>query len=65
MAKLYVDESYNSTMLIDTLDNYGFDYEIHSADEAKRLGYKKLPLLVVGDKQLDFKKAMRFAKRGE
>ncbi len=64
MDKLYVDNSHNSTELRDALDNYGFEYEMHSADEARMLGYKKLPLFVVGDKQLDFKKAMRYIKRG-
>lgn len=63
--KLFVDSGHNSNLAIEALDECGFDYEIHSECEAKRLGYKTLPILVIEDKSYDFKKIIRKAKRGE
>ena len=65
MAELFVDDSYNSNLAIEALDECGFTYEIHSECEAKKLGYKKLPILVIEDKSYDFKKIIRKAQRGE
>lgn len=65
MAELFVDEGYNSSLAIEALDECGFDYEIHGKCEASQLGYKNLPLLIVNDKQYDFKKIIRKAKGGD
>lgn len=62
---LYVDASYRSSELIECLDDNGVDYEIHSAAEARANGYKSLPLLIVDGKELDYKKAKRYAKGSE
>ena len=64
MIKLYTDDSYKSFSLIFELDSNEVEYELHSRDEAEALGYKKLPILIVGGKELDYKKAMRYAKKG-
>lgn len=64
MIKLYVNDSHNSFSLISELDSKEIEYELHSEDEAVVLGYNKLPVLVVDNKILDYKKAMRFAKKG-
>ena len=59
---LYIYERPESNMLIDALDVKGVSYEIHNADEAKELGYKNLPLLILDGKEMNYKKAMRYAK---
>lgn len=64
MIKLYVDDDYKSFSLVFELDSNEIEYELHNRDEAEALGYSKLPVLVVGDKILDYKKAMRYAKKG-
>lgn len=64
MIKLYANDSYKSFSLIFELDSRGIDYELHNQDEASALGYNKLPVLVIDNKTLDYKKAMRYAKKG-
>ena len=64
MIKLYANDSYKSFSLIFELDSREIDYELHNQDEASALGYNKLPVLVIDNKILDYKKAMRFAKKG-
>ena len=63
MNILYVDDRYESTELIELLDQTDITYEIHSECEAKRKGYKNLPVLVIGDKVLENKKAKRYAEK--
>ena len=62
MNILYVDDRYESTELINLLDKTSVEYEIHSECEARRKGYKNLPVLVIGDKVLEYKKAKRYAR---
>ena len=62
---LYVDDKYESLELIYALDEQNVDYELHSAAEARELGYYNLPILVVDGKKLEYKKAIRKAKRGD
>lgn len=62
---LYVDDKYESLELIYALDEQNVDYELHSAAEARELGYNNLPILVVDGKKLEYKKAIRKAKRGD
>jgi hypothetical protein len=64
MIKLYANDSYKSFSLIFELDSREIDYELHNQDEASALGYNKLPVLVIDNKILDYKKAMRYAKKG-
>lgn len=64
MIKLYANDSYKSFSLIFELDSREIDYELHNQDEASALGYDKLPVLVIDNKILDYKKAMRYAKKG-
>lgn len=64
MIKLYANDSYKSFSLIFELDSREIDYELHNQDEASVLGYDKLPVLVIDNKILDYKKAMRYAKKG-
>lgn len=64
MIKVYADDGYKSFSLIFELDSRGIDYELHNQDEASALGYNKLPVLVIDNKTLDYKKAMRYAKKG-
>ena len=59
---LYVDESYRSSELIECLDENDVEYELHGEYEAKKMGYKNLPVLVVDGKAMDFKKAKRYAR---
>ena len=64
MIKVYADDGYKSFSLIFELDSREIDYELHNQDEASALGYSKLPVLVIDNKILDYKKAMRYAKKG-
>lgn len=64
MIKVYADDGYKSFSLIFELDSREIDYELHNRDEASALGYSKLPVLVIDNKILDYKKAMRYAKKG-
>ena len=59
---LYVDDRYESNELIDLLDQTSVEYEIRSECEAKSKGYKSLPMLIVGDRAFDYKKAKRYAR---
>ena len=63
MNILYVDDRYESTELINLLDKTSVEYEIHSECEARRKGYKNLPVLIIGDKVLENKKAKRYAEK--
>lgn len=59
---LYVDDRYESNELIELLDQTDITYEIHSECEAKSKGYKSLPILIVDEQVLTYKKAKRYAK---
>ena len=59
---LYVDDRYESNELIELLDQTDITYEIHSECEAKSKGYKSLPILIVDEQILTYKKAKRYAK---
>ena len=59
---LYVDDRYESNELIELLDQTDITYEIHSECEAKSKGYKGLPILIVDEQVLAYKKAKRYAK---
>ena len=62
MNILYVDDRYESSELIELLDQTDITYEIHSECEAKSKGYKSLPILIVDEQVLNYKKAKRYAK---
>jgi hypothetical protein len=62
MNILYVDNRYESTELIELLDKTNITYELRSECEARRNGYKSLPILIVDDQVLTYKKAKRYAK---
>lgn len=62
--KLYAGDDYQSFSLIFELDSNEIEYELHDKKEADDLGLGKLPVLIVGNKVLNYKKAMRFAKKG-
>ena len=62
MNILYVDDRYESNELIELLDQTDITYEIHSECEAKSKGYKNLPILIVDEQVLNYKKAKRYAK---
>ena len=59
---LYVDDRYESSELIELLDQTDIEYELRSECEARRNGYKSLPVLVIGDKAFDYKRAKRYAR---
>lgn len=60
---LYVDDRYESTELIELLDRTYVKYEIRSECEARRKGYKSLPILIVDEQVLTYKKAKRYAEK--
>lgn len=59
---LYVNDKYESNELIELLDQTDITYEIHSECEAKSKGYKSLPILIIDEQVLNYKKAKRYAK---
>lgn len=62
MNILYVDDRYESTELIELLDKTNITYELRSECEARRNGYKSLPILIVDEQALTYKKAKRYLK---
>lgn len=60
---LYVDDRHESSELIELLDKTNITYELCSECEARRNGYKSLPVLVIGDKAFEFKKAKRYVEQ--
>jgi hypothetical protein len=62
MNILYVDNRYESTELIELLDKTNITYELRSECEARRNGYKNLPILIVDEQALNYKKAKRYLK---
>jgi hypothetical protein len=62
MNILYVDDRYESTELIELLDKTNITYELRSECEARRNGYKNLPILIVDEQVLNYKKAKRYLK---
>ena len=58
---LYVDDRHESSELIELLDKTDITYEIRSECEARRNGYKSLPILTVDEQVLNYKKAKRYA----
>lgn len=62
MNILYVDDRYESNELIELLDQTDITYEIHSECEAKSKGYKSLPILIIDEQVLNYKRAKRYAK---
>jgi hypothetical protein len=59
---LYVDDRHESSELIELLDKTNITYELRSECEAKSKGYKSLPILIVDEQVLNYKKAKRYAK---
>ena len=62
MNILYVDDRHESSELIELLDKTNITYELRSECEARRNGYKSLPILIVDEQVLNYKKAMRYLK---
>lgn len=62
MNILYVNDKYESNELIELLDKTDITYEIRSECEAKSKVYKSLPVLIVDEQVLNYKKAKRYAK---
>lgn len=62
MNILYVDDRYESSELIELLDQTSIEYEIRSECEARRNGYRSLPILIVDEQVLNYKRAKRYAK---
>lgn len=59
---LYVDNKYESNELIELLDKTDITYELRNECEARRNGYKSLPILIVDEQVLNYKKAKRYLK---
>lgn len=59
MNILYVDDRHESSELIEWLDKTDVEYEIHYKCEVEG---KRLPLLVLDGKELNYKKAKRYLK---
>lgn len=66
MVIAYLNGSCNSFSLVHQLDDREIPYEAKTELEASELGYRDLPILVVDNKVMKYKKAMKWLrKRGE
>lgn len=63
MIVAYLDGSYESFNLVRQLDDRELSYEAKNQADAHEFGFYDLPVLVVNDKILNYKKALKWLKK--
>jgi len=63
MVTAYLDGSYESFNLVHQLDDREIPYEAKNQAAANESGFYDLPLLVVGNKVMGYKKALKWLKK--
>lgn len=63
MIEAYLNGSYESFNLIHQLDDRYIPYEAKNQADAKEIGFDDLPVLVVGNKVMKYKKALKWLKK--
>jgi len=59
----YFDGSYESFNLVHQLDDREIPYEAKNQQDAHEFGFYDLPMLVVGNKVLNYKRALKWLKK--
>lgn len=63
MVVAYLNGSYESFNLVHQLDDREIPYEAKNQLEAHEFGFYDLPVLIVGNKVLNYKKALKWLKK--
>lgn len=63
MVIAYLNGSYESFNLVHQLDDREIPYEAKNQIEAHEFGFYDLPVLIVGNKVLNYKKALKWLKK--
>lgn len=63
MVTAFLDGSYESFNLVHQLDDREIPYEAKNQTDANEYGFYDLPLLVVGNKVMGYKKALKWLKK--
>lgn len=63
MIVAYLDGSFESFNLVRQLDDRELSYEAKNQADAHEFGFYDLPVLVVNDKILNYKKALKWLKK--
>ena len=63
MVTIYYDGSYESFNLVRQLDDREIPYEAKNQQDAHEFGFYDLPMLVVGNKVLNYKRALKWLKK--
>lgn len=63
MVVAYLNGSYESFNLVHQLDDREIPYEAKNQFEAHEFGFYDLPVLIVGNKVLNYKKALKWLKK--
>lgn len=63
MVTAFLNGSYESFNLVHQLDDREIPYEAKTQTDANEYGFYDLPLLVVGNKVMGYKKALKWLKK--
>lgn len=63
MIVAYLDGSYESFNIVRQLEDREIPYEAKNQADAHEFGFYNLPILIVGNKVMEYKKALRWLKR--
>ena len=63
MIVAYLNGSYESFNLVRQLDDREISYEAKNQKDAHEFGFYNLPLLIVDNKVLEYKKALKWLKK--
>ncbi len=63
MIVAYLDGSYESFNIVHQLDDREIPYEAKNQEDAHEFGFYNLPILIVGNKVMEYKKALKWLKK--
>lgn len=63
MVIAFLNGSYESFNLVRQLDDREIPYETKNQNDAHEFGFTELPVLIVGNKVLRYKKALKWLKK--
>ena len=63
MIVAYLNGSYESFNLVRQLDDREINYEAKNQADAHEFGFYDLPVLIVGNKVMGYKKALKWIKK--
>lgn len=63
MIVVYLNGSYESFNLVRLLDDMEINYEAKNQADAHEFGFYNLPTMIVGNKVLGYKKALKWIKK--